>query len=825
MSESNKKGSYTKNEVIEESAKYFDNNILPAEVFLKYSLSDKNDNMYEPTPEFMHRRLAKEYARIESNYPNPLTEDQIFNRFDKFKFIVPQGSPMFGIGNPYQTVSISNCFVIDTVDSYGGICRTDERIAQISKRRGGVGVDISLIRPKGLSTNNSALTTDGIVVFMDRFSNTSREVAQNGRRGALMITINVHHPEVLNFIKAKLDLKRVTGANISVRLTDEFMNAVNNNSEYEQRWPVDSSNPKIKKMVNAKEIWDEIINCAHNSGEPGVLFWDNIIRNSPSDSYKDLGWETISTNPCGELPLAGNGGSCILMLQNLSSFVMDPFSTHPSIDVTALKENTRIAMRLIDDMVDLEIEAVDHIIDKIEKDPESNDIKFNESSLWKMVRKTCFDGRRTGLGITALGDTIAMMNMKYGSPESISLVERIFEIIRNETYRTSIELAKERGAFPIWNHELEKNNEFLNRLPPDILKDMSQYGRRNIACMTIAPAGSVSILTQTTSGFEPLFMDSYIRKKKLFNGSNEEPDFIDELGDKWKNYKITHKGIELYERLNPSKTFEDSPYYGSLAEDINYIDRVKMQATAQKYIDHSISSTVNLPNDVSIKVVDELYRVAWSSGCKGLTVYRDGCRDGVLTKIESSNYDKNFKIQNKERDKVVECEIHRSKVGGGDWLFFIGLINGNPYEVFGGSASAFTIPHKYKTGWICKNGKDESGITQYNLVLGSLDDENEKLEFKGIAKHFNNSEYGSFTRVISLSLRYSIPIKHVCEQLVKSGCEGDLFSFQRAMSRILKKYISDGEKTGSECPECKSEQVYYKNGCPTCKICGYSHCM
>jgi len=837
---------YSREEALKKAIEYFQGDELAAEVFItKYAMRNDRLELVEATPDQMHHRLAKEFARIEKKYPNPMSEEEIFGLFDKFKYVVPQGSPMFGIGNIYQRVSFSNCFVIDVVDSYGGICRADERIAQIAKRRGGIGMDISPLRPKGLPTKNSALTTDGIVVFMQRFSNTSREVAQNGRRGALLLSISVHHPEVLNFIRAKRDLKKVTGANISVRVTDEFMKAVQKKETYEQRWPVDSDKPIIRQDVKAKEIWDELMKSSWLNGEPGILYWDTIIKNSPADSYADMGLKTTSTNPCGELPTS-SGSSCILLLQNLTSYVKNPFSDKPELDEDLLRKNTRKSQRLIDDMVDLEIEAVSKIIEKIKLDPESDEIKHNELSLWNTIKETCVKSRRTGLGITGLGDCIAMLNIKYGSKESIKAVEKIFEIIRDEAYRSSIQMAKDRGAFPIWDAKKEHDNKFLNRLPEDILKDMKKNGRRNIACLTASPAGSVSTQTQTTSGFEPVYMAEYIRKRKLTDNDKDKPDFIDESGDKWKNYTVEHHGLKLFKKIT-GKELKDSPYFGAQAEEIDYEARVKMQAIATSYLCHAISSTINLPNNTDVKTVDKLYMLAWESGCKGLTVYRDGSRDGVLTKDASQNThecedcdEAGQKLKElvqqggrptkiilspaPKRHEIMPCEIHRSKVGKGDWIFFVGMLNGQPYEVFGGNSTRFTIPFKYKDGWIQKNGKNKSGFTQYHLVLGSLEDKNEKLEFKDINKHFNNREYGAFTRLVSLSMRHGTPIKYICEQITKTGCAGDLFSFQRAMSRILKKYIADGEKSETECPICKSSDVIYKNGCPTCKVCGNSNC-
>ena len=837
---------YTYEEALQKSTEYFNGDDLAAEVFItKYALRNDKLELKEATPEQMHHRLAKEFARMEQKYPNPLTEDEIFGLFDRFKYLVPQGSPMFGIGNVHQRTSLGNCFVIDVVDSYGGICRTDERIAQICKRRGGIGLDISPLRPKGLPTKNGALTTDGIVIFMKRFSNTLREVAQSGRRGAGLLSISVHHPEVMNFIRAKLDLQQVTGVNISVRITDEFMKAVKNDKLYEQRWPVDSNKPVISQEVSAKEVWNEIMKCSHKSGEPGVLFWDTIIKNSPSDSYASDSFTTTSTNPCGELPLPP-GDSCRLFLVNVSSYIDEPFTNKAILNEEKLSQHIRYAQRLSDDLVDLEIEAIDRIIEKIKLDPESDLVKANEMDLWNGVKDKCSKGRRTGLGITGLGDCIAMLNVKYGSDESIKIVKKVYALLRNEAYKASIEMAKERGAFPIWDYKKEQDNLYLNRLPEDIGKEMKKHGRRNIALLTTSPAGSTSILTKTSSGFEPVFSVEYTRKRKLTENDKDKADFTDAMGDKWKEYKVYHYGLVKFKEIT-GKDFKDSPYYGAQALDIDFEARVKMQSVATSFNDHAISSTINLPNNATVKTIDKLYMMAYEGNCKGLTVYREGSRDGVLTKGKSSlgkecdNCDdavdklKELIQQGKSltkimlapspaRPDIMECRIERSKVGGGDWLFFIGMLGNQPYEVFGGDAEEFTIPHKYDRGWIIKNGKNKDGITQYNLALGSLTDENEKMEFKGIAKHFNNKEYGAFTRLLSLSLRHGVPIKYICEQITRTGCEGDLHSFQRAMARVLKKFIAEGEKSEIECPICKSTEVYYKNGCPACKICGHSSC-
>jgi len=835
---------YSRDEVLKASTDYFQGDELAAEVFAaKYALRNDKLQWLEDNPDNMHQRMAGEFARIEKKYENPLSKDDIYSLLKDFQYIVPGGSPMFGIGNPFQRVSLSNCFVIKTVDSYGGICRADERIAQISKRRGGVGIDISPIRPRGVPTGNCALTTDGITVFMERFSNTSQEVAQSGRRGALMETISVHHPEIMNFIRIKRDRKKVTGANISVRVTDEFMEAVKRNKTYELRWPTDSKEPTIKSRIKAREVWRMMIESVHDSAEPGILFWDNIIRNSPADCYADLGFETTSTNPCGELPLC-ELDSCRLMSINLSSYVIDPFTENARFNEDLFRDHVGKAMRLMDDLVDLELEVIMKIISKVKSDPEDSLTKSNEMDMWNGVKKKCEQGRRTGLGITALGDCIAMLNTKYGDDESIKIVDQVYSILRNSSYRASIEMAKERGAFPIFDTQREKGHAYLERLPDDIRKDMAKYGRRNIGCLTTAPAGSISTVCRTTSGFEPIFKVEYFRKRRLTDTDKDKPDVIDANGNRWKEYNITHSKAKIFEEVT-GKKISESPYYGAQSHEINYAARVQMQATATQYVDHAISSTVNLPEDIGVDVVEKIYFSAWEKGCKGLTVYRDKSREGILTSDSSTTRSCQDCDQASEefarmvsegmrptriiraaapsRPQSMECEIHRSKVDKGDWLFFVGKLNGKVYEVFGGDSEQFTIPHKYRKGWIIKNGKVD-GVTQYNLVLGSLEDENEKLEFKGIAKHFNNYQYGAFTRLISLAVRHGAPIKYICEQITKIGVEGELFSFQRAMSRVMKKYIGEGEKSEVVCPQCGSEDVYYKNGCPSCRICGHSNC-
>jgi len=1322
---------YSKEEVKKASLEYFNNDNIATDVYIKkYAMKNKEGDYIEKTPDDTHKRMAKAFSKIEKKFPNSMSEKEILGLLSKYRYIIPGGSPTFGIGNPTQMVSLSNCFVVDCMDSYGGICRSDERIAQISKRRGGVGIDISSIRPRGMKTNNSSMTTDGISIFMDRFSNTIREVGQHGRRGALMISISVHHPEIMEFINIKKDRSRVTGANISVRVSDEFMKAVHKDKEYEQRWPVDSSNPSVSQKVQAKEVWDALIDSNYGDiekqiggGEPGILFWDTIIRNSPADCYADKNFKTISTNPClvgetlvytadgrgnvsikeladegkdvpvfcyddkgkiavrtmrhpritgygekiykvtlddgniiratgnhkllttdgeykaiedikegeslkiltkfeapmpasikaesgsrsktlynwisnkirgtraehryiaeyieqrelnqteivhhkdynglnnshsnlevmsmnshnklhakdmmgdknpmrrakdewleekwqqyhdnmskavsgdkngrftgqtheqvkehaieltqylgyrfskkewqeyarsnqlpiefsdwrkdsigsvldlakwaaiecelkyinedprlvktlksmieqgyksyiegnqvfvektceecgkkfikehrqrevglcsrtcanlylnkhgvndkrassinstykekaeeimhkqlkiftklkfelskmpmmkdwenecrknnipfrlktkhgfksykelkekaetfnhrvvsvefdgyedvyngtvddfhnffiggfegltkskshkslylnnlncGELPLC-NLDSCRLMSMNIASYIVNPYMEDAYFDWDLFVEHVGKAMRLMDDLVEMEIEAVTKIIDKIKKDPEPDYVKHNELSMWKEIKEKCENGRRTGLGLTGLADAIASLNIKYGEKESIKVVDKVYKVLRDESYRASIEMAKERGSFPIWNTSAEKDNVYLNRLPDDIKIEMAKYGRRNIGLLTTPPAGSISITAQVSNSGEPVYQAQYYRKRKLMDGEDVEPDFIDDNGDKWQEYTIQHQGLKRYIDAT-GKTYEDSPYFKTGALDIDPMVRVKMQAVATQYVDHAISSTINLHRDTPKEVLSELYKAAWKSGCKGLTTYRDGTRDGIMTTVSAGGrkcddcddaskmlielIEQGKRPQNvilstsPTRAKILPCDIHRSKVGGGDWLFFVGIHNNQPYEIFGGNMAEFSIPHKYKSGWIEKNGKVE-GITQYNLILGSLEDQNERLEFKGIAKHFNHYEYGAFTRLASLTMRHGTPIKYICEQITKKGVEGDLFSFQRAMARILKKYIIEGEKSGIECPDCGSPEMIYRNGCPACMVCGASKC-
>jgi len=831
---------YTYSQVFEASVNYFNGDEFAAKVFVdKYALQNPNGEYLELTPSDMHRRLAKEFVRIENKYPNPLSEDEIYSLLDHYKYIVPQGSPMSAIGNPFQLQSLSNCFVVQGVhsnklDSYGGIMLADQEIAQIMKRRGGVGLDISGIRPKDVVTNNAAKTTDGIGVFMERFSNTCREVAQNGRRGALMITISVNHPEVETFIKIKRDKKKVTGANISIRFNDEFMQAVKNDQEYTLRWPVDASveDAKVKKVVKAKEIWDQVIDSAWASAEPGLLFWDTVKKNTPSDLYAEFGHNSICTNPCGEIVLPAYD-ACRLLVLNLVSYVKNPFTKDASFDFKKFHQHAIVAQRLMDDIIDLEIECVDRILEKVKADPEPTEAKAAELNLWKKIREMNISGRRTGLGITALGDALAMLGIKYGSPESITKTRKIYRALAVASHTSSCIMAEERGAFPIFNYELEKDHLYLKDVfgdcPPEVRKMWKTTGRRNIANTTTAPTGSVSSQTQTTSGIEPAFNLSYVRRKKHNpSDKNARIDFTDALGDNWQEFTVYHHGVQRWMEVTGKTDIAESPYWGATANEIDWVASVDLQAAAQESIDHSISKTCNLPEDVSREVVSQVYMRAWEKGCKGFTVYRDKCRDGVL--IQKSEAKKTLDGRPAEIEMVMApkrplelpCEIKKAKIQGEQWTIFVGLFNGKPYEVFGGLSKYVDIPNKFKMGRIVKNGKVED-ITTYNLLIGEGDD---PMLIKDIANVFENANFGAFTRTISLALRHGTPVQYVVEQLQKDK-HSDITSFSKVIARVLKNYIVDGTKSTAErkCPSCQKENSFaYQEKCLTCTNCGWSKC-
>ena len=857
---------YTRDEAYATSLKYFNGDELAASVFVdKYALRDPSGHLYELTPTDMHRRLASEFARVEAKYPNPMSEKEIFclladvDHIDPakrekmsieelaaesrgFGAVVPQGSPMSAIGNDFQYQSLSNCFVIQSpYDSYAGILKADQEQAQIMKRRGGVGFDVSTIRPKGIITANAARTTDGIGVFMERFSNTCREVAQGGRRGALMLTIDVHHPEIRTFINIKRDLKKVTGANISIRLTDEFMQAVKDEGQTQLRFPVEKDVPhSVEQMVDAKELWHEIIEAAWASAEPGLLFWDTVKRRTPTEAYASVGYGSTSTNPCGEIVLSPYD-SCRLLLVNLYKFVKNPFTSKAKYDYDKFDDVVQKAQRLMDDLIDLELEAVDKIINKIKNDPEPEDVKQQELTLWNKIKEAAINGRRTGLGITALGDTSAALGTIYGSKESIKLTESIYKGLSLGAYRSTVTMAKERGAFPVFSHKLEENHPFIQQVlaaAPDLVEEYKKHGRRNIALTTTAPAGSVSVLTQTTSGIEPAFMLFYKRRKKV-NGDDPSVrvDFVDPLGDKWQEYMVYHHAFKKWMEVS-GKTEADvaeSPYHNATANEIDWVAKVDLQAAAQKWICHSISNTTNIPNSTTVDVVKEIYMKGWETGCKGVTIYRDGCRTGVLvaeTKPEEKKVDTDGQPETlveshaPKRPKELPCDIHRINVRSGgeneSYLVLVGLLGGKPYEIFCGNSSHVEVPKKSKTGLLIKNGKKD-GVATYNLQIPIGDDDH--LLFKDVVELFANPNHGAMTRTLSLALRHGVPVQYAVEQLQKDK-HSDMQSFSRVIARVLKNYIPDGTKSNSDkiCGSCGLEGIVYKEGCATCNSCGWSKC-
>lgn len=849
---------YTYNQVFESSKRYFSGDELAANVFPgKYALQNNNEYL-ELNPDDMHRRLAKEFARIEKNYLNPMTEQEIYELFCDFKYVVPQGSPMSGIGNNFQIQSISNCFVIPSPeDSYGGILKTDQEQVQIMKRRGGVGFDASNIRPKNMPTSNAAKTTSGLEVFIDRFSNSCREVAQDGRRGALMISLSVHHPQIMDFINIKRDLTRVTGANISIRLSEEFMCAVRGGDDYQLRFPVDAKEPIVEKWVNAREVWHAIVESAHASAEPGLLFWDTAKRMTPSDIYEAEGFGSSSTNPCGEIILSPFD-SCRLMLLNLISFVKNAWAENAEFDFVLFGEIVQKAQRLMDDMIDLEIEKIDSILAKIESDPESQEVKQPEINLWQKIREQAVNGRRTGLGITGLGDALAMLGIKYGSQQSIEMTESIYKALGVNSYVSSMIMAKERGSFPVHDASREENHPFLDRIFDAIDESgllpsggpmgehwparywNTHFGRRNIANTTTAPAGSVSVLTQTTSGIEPVFMLHYTRRKKINpNDKDARVDFIDDLGDKWSEFSVYHHGFaqwmnsmllkdeSIFNAKNNDEMVAMSPYAGATANEIDWVSKVDLQAAAQKWVCHAISNTTNLPADIDVETVKKVYMRGWESGCKGITVYRDGSRSGVLvsneTKEETSDRS-SMKFKNHDapkRPETLPCEIHHATIKGEKWTILIGLMEGRPYEVMGGLSRYIEIPKKHKFGNLNRRDR-KTMLSKYDLVCGSGEEE---IIVKDVVSVFDNPNHAGYTRTISLALRHGAPIQYVVEQLQKDK-EADLFSFSKVIARCLKKYIPDGSIGGDKsCMSCGAENsLVYQEGCVTCQSCGDSKC-
>ena len=842
---------YTYDEAFEASLQYFKGDELAARVWVnKYAVKDSFGNIFEKSPEDMHWRIANEVARIEAKYQNGLNAQQLYELLDHFKYIVPQGSPMTGIGNDFQVASLSNCFVIGidgAADSYGGIIRIDEEQVQLMKRRGGVGHDLSHIRPKGSPVKNSALTSTGLVPFMERYSNSTREVAQDGRRGALMLSVSIKHPDSEAFIDAKMTEGKVTGANVSVKLDDAFMQAAVNGTPYKQQYPVDSDQPVFTKDIDASALWKKIVHNAWKSAEPGVLFWDTIIRESVPDCYADLGYRTVSTNPCGEIPLCPYD-SCRLLAINLYSYVVNPYTKEAYFDFDLFKKHVALAQRIMDDIIDLELEKIEKIIAKIDSDPESEEVKEAEKHLWEKIYKKSGQGRRTGVGITAEGDMLAAMGLRYGTEEATEFSEQVHKTIALEAYRSSVNMAKERGAFAIYDSEREKNNPFINRLKeadPELYEEMKKYGRRNIACLTIAPTGTTSLMTQTTSGIEPVFMPVYKRRRKVNpNDPQTHVDFVDETGDAFEEYIVFHHKFVEWMTVNgydPTKRYtqeeidklvEKSPYYKATSNDVDWLMKVKMQGRIQKWVDHSISVTINLPNDIDEALVNRLYVEAWRSGCKGCTVYRDGSRSGVLLSTQKDKKDKKEELPPckpptvvEVRPKVLEAEVVRFQNNKEKWVAFVGLLDGHPYEIFTGlqdDEEGISLPKSVTTGRIIKN-IDEEGNKRYDFQFENK--RGYKTTIEGLSEKFNK-EYWNYAKLISGVLRWRMPIDRVIKLVDSLQLDSEnINTWKNGVERALKKYVTDGTSAeGQKCPNCGNETLVYQEGCLICKTCGTSRC-
>ena len=842
---------YTYDEAFEASLQYFKGDELAARVWVnKYAVKDSFGNIFEKSPEDMHWRIANEVARIEAKYKNGLNAQQLYELLDHFKYIVPQGSPMTGIGNDFQVASLSNCFVIGidgAADSYGAIIRIDEEQVQLMKRRGGVGHDLSHIRPKGSPVKNSALTSTGLVPFMERYSNSTREVAQDGRRGALMLSVSIKHPDSEAFIDAKMTEGKVTGANVSVKLDDAFMQAAVNGTPYKQQYPVDSDQPVFTKDIDASALWKKIVHNAWKSAEPGVLFWDTIIRESVPDCYADLGYRTVSTNPCGEIPLCPYD-SCRLLAINLYSYVVNPYTKEAYFDFDLFKKHVALAQRIMDDIIDLELEKIEKIIAKIDSDPESEEVKEAEKHLWEKIYKKSGQGRRTGVGITAEGDMLAAMGLRYGTEEATEFSEQVHKTIALEAYRSSVNMAKERGAFAIYDSEREKNNPFINRLKeadPELYEEMKKYGRRNIACLTIAPTGTTSLMTQTTSGIEPVFMPMYKRRRKVNpNDPQTHVDFVDETGDAFEEYIVFHHKFVEWMTVNgydPTKRYtqeeidklvEKSPYYKATSNDVDWLMKVKMQGRIQKWVDHSISVTINLPNDVDEALVNRLYVEAWRSGCKGCTVYRDGSRSGVLLSTKKDKKDKKEELPPckpptvvEVRPKVLEAEVVRFQNNKEKWVAFVGLLDGHPYEIFTGlqdDEEGISLPKSVTTGRIIKN-IDEEGNKRYDFQFENK--RGYKTTIEGLSEKFNK-EYWNYAKLISGVLRWRMPIDRVIKLVDSLQLDSEnINTWKNGVERALKKYVTDGTSAeGQKCPNCGNETLVYQEGCLICKTCGTSRC-
>jgi ribonucleoside-diphosphate reductase alpha chain len=833
---------YSQEEAVKASLEYFKGDDLAARVWVnKYALKDSFGNIFELTPDDMHHRLSKEIARIENKYANPLTEEEIYGVLKNFKHIIPQGGPMTGIGNNFQVASLSNCFVVGNdgnSDSYGGIMKIDQEQVQLMKRRGGVGHDLSHIRPKGSPVKNSALTSTGIVPFMERYSNSTREVAQDGRRGALMLSVSVKHPDSESFIDAKLEQGKVTGANISVKIQDDFMKAVEAGTSYQQQYPI-SGKAIYTKNTDPTKIWNKIVKNAWKSAEPGILFWDTIIKESVPDCYADLGYRTVSTNPCGEIPLCPYD-SCRLLAINLFSYVEKPFTQEAKFDFNLFKEHIHYAQRMMDDIIDLELEKIDAILEKVDADPEAEDIKFTERNLWNNIRNKAEEGRRTGIGITAEGDMLAALGLRYGSENATDFSEEIHKTIALEAYRSSVYLAKDRGAFAIYNTEREKNNPFINRLKnadPVLYEKMEKYGRRNIALLTIAPTGTTSLMTQTSSGIEPVFMPVYKRRRKVNpNDKDVRVDFTDEVGDHWEEYTVFHRNFKVWMEANGIDTNREytqaeldvfiakSPYHKATSNDVDWMSKVRMQGKIQKWVDHSISVTINLPADAKEELVGKLYFEAWKSGCKGVTVYRDGSRSGVLISNDESTKQKNNVSLPTKRPERLEADVVRFQNNKEKWIAFMGLMDGRPYEIFTGlhdDEDGILLPRSITKGYIIKSWENEDSRYDFQYI----NKRGYKTTIEGLSHKFN-PVYWNYAKLISGTLRHGMPIHKIVELVTSLQLDNETInSWKAGVARTLKKYIPDGTVAeDAKCGECGSDDVVYQEGCLTCLSCGCSKC-
>ena len=841
---------YSYDEAFKASLDYFAGDELAARVWVnKYAMKDSFGNIFEKSPADMHHRIASELARIERKYPNPVPEEEIFDLIDHFRYIIPAGSPMTGIGNDFQIASLSNCFVIGIdgdADSYGAIMKEDEEQVQLMKRRGGVGHDLSRIRPKGSPVKNSALTSTGLVPFMERFSNSTREVAQDGRRGALMLSVSIKHPDAEAFIDAKMTEGRVTGANVSVRIDDEFMRCATEGTPYRQQYPIDAEKPQMEKEIDAAALWKKIVHNAWKSAEPGVLFWDTIIRESLPDCYADLGFKTISTNPCGEIPLCPYD-SCRLLAINLYSYVKNPFTPEAEFDFELFRRHVQLAQRLMDDIIDLEQEKIDRILEKIASDPQSDEVKATERTLWEKIRRRTGQGRRTGVGITAEGDMLAALGLRYGTQEALDFAVEVQKTLALSAYRSSVTMAQERGAFEVFDAEREKNNPFMLRIKeadPQLYADMARQGRRNIACLTIAPTGTTSLMTQTTSGIEPVFLPVYTRRRKVNpNDPEVRVDFTDESGDAFEEYIVYHHKFLTWMRANGIDTekhytaeeIEDlvsrSPYYKATANDVDWLMKVKMQGAIQKWVDHSISVTVNLPATVDEELVNRLYVEAWKSGCKGCTIYRDGSRSGVMISVKKKKDEKPELPEcrppqvTERRPDVLECDVVRFQNNKDKWVAFVGLLDGEPYEIFTGlqdDDEGIVLPKTVTKGRIIKKINPD-GTKRYDFQFENK--RGYKTTVEGLSEKFNK-EYWNYAKLISGVLRYRMPLQNVIRLVGSLQLESEnINTWKVGVSRALKKYITDGTVAqGQKCPNCGKEELVYQEGCLICKNCGASRC-